>query len=569
MKNTKFTILFLFLSFVAFAQAPQKFSYQAVVRNASNALVSNASVGMRVSILQGSVAGTAVYVETQTASTNANGLLTLSIGEGTVVSGSMATIDWGAGPYFIKTETDPTGGTSYSITGTSQMMSVPYALYAAKSGSTVAAGTDTQITYNNAGVASGSANNMWNEITSTHTVTGTSVTTNEMITSLAGSGTRVVGADAAGNLISLANGITGSGSNTYLTKWTGTNTQGNSQIQDNGTSLSINYPPQALSKFFIYQQQQTATGDGQHTLMGYRDRNTQNAGTAYSQTGSNSGSAGLSFWGDPYSFATAGFNYNDFNRCGGTYGGEIYGAYWGALGYKNSANTFFGVYGSNAYSNGAGRSTNVMSQGVGGGFFGMIGAMSKGNVVGQINSGDLFSTYNSGNVYTLGKNIELVGAENQEKTAVYSVTSVESTIYSKGKIQLVDGEARVSFDRNYSALLGEEPEVTVTPKGNCNGVYIASVDKNGFTIKEMNNGSSNVVVSWISVGNRIDNKVEDATKMVSNSEFDKNIQEVLFNDGADLTGKGKAIWWNGTNLQFGLMPESISKTIRPKDEVKK
>jgi hypothetical protein len=89
---------------------------------------------MQLSILQGSVAGTAVYVETQTPTTNINGLVSLEIGSGTVVSGTFNTIDWSAGPYFIKTETDPTGGTTYTITGTSQLMSVPYALYAKTSG---------------------------------------------------------------------------------------------------------------------------------------------------------------------------------------------------------------------------------------------------------------------------------------------------------------------------------------------------------------------------------------------------------------------------------------------------
>ncbi len=68
--------------------------------------------------------------ETQTATTNANGLVSIEIGNGTVVSGDFATIDWGNGPYFIKTETDPTSGTAYTITGTSQLLSVPYALHA-------------------------------------------------------------------------------------------------------------------------------------------------------------------------------------------------------------------------------------------------------------------------------------------------------------------------------------------------------------------------------------------------------------------------------------------------------
>ncbi len=114
----------------AFAQTPQKMSYQAVVRNATNNLVSNQSVGMQISILQGEATGTTVYVEIQTITSNANGLVSLEIGTGTVVSGNFATIDWAIDTYFIKTETDPTGGSNYTITGTSQLMSVPYALHA-------------------------------------------------------------------------------------------------------------------------------------------------------------------------------------------------------------------------------------------------------------------------------------------------------------------------------------------------------------------------------------------------------------------------------------------------------
>jgi hypothetical protein len=123
-----FTVLFV-LS--AFAQSPQKMSYQAVIRNSSNVLVTSATVGMRISILQGSATGTPVYVETQTPATNANGLVSIEIGGGAVVTGTFAGIDWSAGLYFIKTETAVTSPlTTYTITGTSQILSVPYALYA-------------------------------------------------------------------------------------------------------------------------------------------------------------------------------------------------------------------------------------------------------------------------------------------------------------------------------------------------------------------------------------------------------------------------------------------------------
>ena len=130
----------ILLTATTFAQTPEKMSYQAVVRDSGDALVTNQAVGMQISILQTTATGTAVYVETQTPTTNINGLVTLEIGTGSVVSGDFTTIDWSADSYFIKTETDPTGGTSYTITGTSQLLSVPYALHAKTAGSV----TETQ-----------------------------------------------------------------------------------------------------------------------------------------------------------------------------------------------------------------------------------------------------------------------------------------------------------------------------------------------------------------------------------------------------------------------------------------
>jgi hypothetical protein len=124
----------IFLPQHAVAQAPEKMSYQAVVRNSSDQLVVNTQVGMKISI-QKYVLGIPpsyqnVYIETHTPTTNENGLFSLEIGDGTVVGGVFADIDWSNGEYYIKTETDPTGGTSYSIAGTSQLLSVPYALHA-------------------------------------------------------------------------------------------------------------------------------------------------------------------------------------------------------------------------------------------------------------------------------------------------------------------------------------------------------------------------------------------------------------------------------------------------------
>ena len=128
-----FTSLILLLSIAyGFAQAPQKMSYQCVVRKSRGDLVANQSIGLRISILQGSRSGNIVYRETYNPKpqTNANGLVTVEIGGGEALIGTFSDIDWVSGTYFLKAETDPTGGTNYTISVTSQLLSVPYALHA-------------------------------------------------------------------------------------------------------------------------------------------------------------------------------------------------------------------------------------------------------------------------------------------------------------------------------------------------------------------------------------------------------------------------------------------------------
>lgn len=133
----------LFISFMiaainlsVFAQSPEKMSFQAIIRNAGGSLVINQSVGIRISILQGTPTGTVVYQEIYNPNpvTNGNGLLSFEIGGGVPLTGTFSAIDWGTGPYYLKTETDVTGGTNYTITGTSQLLSVPYALFSKTSG---------------------------------------------------------------------------------------------------------------------------------------------------------------------------------------------------------------------------------------------------------------------------------------------------------------------------------------------------------------------------------------------------------------------------------------------------
>ncbi len=136
MKLRNLFLVFAFCAFssIAFAQAPQKFNYQAVARNSGGNVLASQPVGLLISIHQTSAGGTIVYSETHATVTSAIGLMNLSIGTGTVTAGNFSTINWGAGPYFIEIGMDATGGTSYTSMGTQQLLSVPYALYAETSG---------------------------------------------------------------------------------------------------------------------------------------------------------------------------------------------------------------------------------------------------------------------------------------------------------------------------------------------------------------------------------------------------------------------------------------------------
>ena len=128
---TAFTVLFFSTVLVAAPPpVPQKISYQAVLRNSSNELLANKTVGMKISILYNTPTGTIVYTETQTPTTNDNGLISIAIGTGIIIEGSFSHIEWTQGPHFIKTEIDPAGGTAYTITSTSELLSVPYAITA-------------------------------------------------------------------------------------------------------------------------------------------------------------------------------------------------------------------------------------------------------------------------------------------------------------------------------------------------------------------------------------------------------------------------------------------------------
>ena len=132
MKKLIFTSTFMLCCLFAFSQVPHKFNYQAVARNAQGSILPNQSVSIRSSVLDGSPTGLSQYSEAHNVTTNQLGLITLAIGDGTILSGSFSNIAWASGDKYLKIEMDATGGNNYTLVGVSQLLSVPYAVYADK-----------------------------------------------------------------------------------------------------------------------------------------------------------------------------------------------------------------------------------------------------------------------------------------------------------------------------------------------------------------------------------------------------------------------------------------------------
>ncbi|MCX6320029.1 MAG: hypothetical protein NTW29_22310 [Bacteroidetes bacterium] len=348
----------------------------------------------------------------------------------------------------------------------------------------------------------------------------------------------------------------------------------NSVMRSDANGVYINTPPNPLFMLYAEDRQLLADGDGQHVIYAFRNRDVQNDGTNYGYQTSNNGVATLNFWGDVYSFGTAGFSYNDFTRTGGSIGAYTTGAYWGSCGYRSSASITYGLFATSAAGVGAGRSSSTEpAKGIGGGFAGdLMGAWFKGDVMGSISQGNLFASYNIGNVITDGRNIELVTTAAGEKVPTYTVSSASGAkIYHDGTVQLVNGTVRVNFAPAFLATLEKNttPTVTLTPVGGWANLYISEIDGTGFTISEANNGRSNISVNWIAVGTRLDLNNVPVSPEILNRNFSKNLPEVLFNENNRQTN-GKPMWWDGQHLQYTTPPlsEAEKEALREKLKVK-
>lgn len=269
---------------------------------------------------------------------------------------------------------------------------------------------------------------------------------------------------------------------------------------------------------------------------------------------------------------------NTSRRVGGVIGINSNNGEWGALGYERSNGNDVGVYGSTAYDNGgggAGRSANnTLNTAIGFGFEGgFLGGFAQGNQYGIITKGDRFGLYSDGLLLTNDAYAMINNGNNGNKTVNYAAASTTADISSKGIGTLVNGKATINFKNNFKNLIATDKPiiVTVTPMGETNGVYTSTITKDGFTVIENLSGNANVSFSWIAVAEKTGYVDHQLPKEVTQKRFNENISKIFYNE-SNPNEETQALWWNGTNLEFGKtapeqsMPNRIEAFKRPNNK---
>lgn len=268
-------------------------------------------------------------------------------------------------------------------------------------------------------------------------------------------------------------------------------------------------------------------------------------------------------------------------------------------GYRNSAGTHYGVYGSNAYASGAGKlykknddyghgvyyssfyqddKSNHFSSAppllsplsgtainIGIGAYGdLFGADIHGRIYGLYTEGGVYAAYSNGDVYTKGLDIQLQrNNQNEEKlAALYNMVSTDVKVYAAGKGKLINGVCVINFDEKFKNVVSpnEQVMITVTPNGNSNGVYIAEIYRNtGFKVVENNNGSSNVEFTYIAVGTRTGYENPTLPDEVISSDYNEKIATGL-NDDSNIGEDGRGLYYQDGKLIVGKHPKTLGES---------
>jgi hypothetical protein len=319
------------------------------------------------------------------------------------------------------------------------------------------------------------------------------------------------------------------------------------------------------NEFFNYEE--SASGDGQCAIYAWRNRDSQNDGTSYTSNQTNAAIMGFSSWGDLYTFGLTGYNWNDFTRCGGTFGSDINGSYWGSLGYKNSSSSLFGGYFTSS-GNGSGKSGSDAHIGIGIGAWGdLFGADIHGNIYGIYAEGRNYSMFNNGVVYKNDLDVHLQANATGTPTVLYTNTSTDVTVQTSGKATLAGGTVNITFDPAFTAALASEESlvITVTPVGESYGVHLSEITTAGFKVVENNAGKSSVTVNFIAIGKRAGYENPVLAKEVIDGTYTAKMSKGLHND-ADIQNNGEGLYYENGQLVVGVHPSTLPDPNKKVDE---
>ena len=261
---------------------------------------------------------------------------------------------------------------------------------------------------------------------------------------------------------------------------------------------------------------------------------------------------------------------------GGVLGTNAAGDF-GILGYKTKSGTNICVYGGGANddiaSGNNGRNSNTetannrIGLGINGGF---MGGYVKGSHYGLVSRGEEFGMYVQGNTITNQPIVQLTETNNSQKTVSYTATSTDVDVTTRGVGQLTNGESYITFKEAFKNLVSnnETINITITPTGETNGVYVGRITKDGFFVKENLKGTSNASFNWTAIGTRAgyENGVVISETILA-KDFDKNINSVMNNDGGK--EQGTPIHFDGNKVKFERIPEGIIKYNKKESPKKK
>jgi hypothetical protein len=285
-------------------------------------------------------------------------------------------------------------------------------------------------------------------------------------------------------------------------------------------------------------------------------RGSSQKGSDYSSSGTRGGLWGYTFYGDTWTFGTAGYTWGDYARTGGVIGARTDAATWGSLGYKNSSGTWYGGYGTAAWNTGTGLSSHSAT-GIGCGYGGgLMGGWLKGTYYGATVSGDRYALYTKGNNYTTGYSAVMQNTGGKRE-ASYVPTSTTVDIYTSGVSEMKGGQATVTFPASFSSLVSKNVPivVTATPMGPA-PIYLASSNNNGFAVAAVD-AKASVKFSWIAVGRRAGYETNpEVPAELCRTDFDSKMDGVM-SDENDLRHPAQPVWFDGTQLRFDNPPEEV------------